>query len=226
VKILFSVKQDMKLQAVLQKKWGISIELLVFFIIAMSTIQLGVTIPLLVALFIISMKTRQLKWIDVGFDTSDIKLKHFIVGILIAGFYQIIFYYIIEPGINLWLPPANIDSIGSIKGNLGKLITWVLISWTIAAVFEELIFRGYLINRLTDLLGNSLFSKAISIILAGLAFGFVHYYQGMHGIISAGVFGVFQSILFFLNKKKLVIPMITHGTFDTISFLTLYMGMQ
>lgn len=216
----------MKLQEVLKTKWGITIELVLFFLIALSTLQLGVVIPLLVIIYIISVKIRQLKWVNIGFDTSDINVKHILLGIFIAVFYQLVFHYILDPAFNSFLPPANINAIGNIKGDLSQLLTWLLISWTIGAVFEELIFRGYLLNRLIDLFGKSLQSKMIAVILSSIAFGFIHSYQGMNGIISTGIVGVFQAILFFLTKKKLVIPMVVHGTFDTISFIILYLGIS
>jgi membrane protease YdiL (CAAX protease family) len=63
----------------------------------------------------------------------------------------------------------------------------IFVCWSIAAIGEEIIFRGYLINRLIDLLGESLAAKILILICAGTTFGFVHYYQGIHGIISAGL---------------------------------------
>ncbi len=216
----------MKIKEVLEKKWGISIELLLFFTIAMSTIQLGIIIPLLIVIYIISVKTRHLKWIDIGIDKTDITFKNILFGIALAGFYYIIFYYIIDPILDTLLPPTNIQTFENVKGDERQLLTWLLISWTIAAIFEELLFRGYLINRLIDLMGNSLPSILIIIFLAGTTFGFVHFYQGIHGIISTGIFGIFQSIIFLLNKRKLLIPIIIHGTFDTISFVFLFKGIN
>ncbi len=214
----------MKLKEVLETKLGISIELLVFFIIALSTVQLAIIIPLLVVLYIISMRTRQLKLINIGFDSNDIKFKFILLGIIIAGAYHLIFNYGIEPVLDSWLPSSNIKAFGNIKGNLPQLLILLLTTWIIGAILEELIFRGYLVNRLLDLFGNSFRSKIIIIILASIAFGFIHFYQGLHGVISASIFGIFQCILFLLNKRKLLLPMIVHGTFDTISFIILYLG--
>ena len=97
-------------------------------------------------------------------------------------------------------------------------------TWTIAAFGEEIIFRGYLINRLTDLIGESLPAKILIVILAGLAFGSVHYYQGIHGVISAGIIGMFQSVIYLTDNKKLVIPIIAHGVYDSIGFIILFLG--
>lgn len=218
--------QKMKLKEVLERKWGISIELLLFLIIAISTIQLnlGITVPLLIVIYIISVKTRHLKWIDVGIDKKDITFKNILWGIILAGFYHFIFYYVIDPILNPLLPPTNIQALGITKGDLRQLLTWLFISWTIAAIFEELLFRGYLINRFMDFIGSSIPAKIFIIIITGTAFGFLHSYQGIHGIISAGIVGIFQAIIFLIFKRKLFIPIVIHGTFDSISLILLFLG--
>lgn len=216
----------MKLQEFLETKSGVSIELVIFFCIGLSTFQPGIIIPILVVLSIISMINRRLKLNNIGFNKSDINLKFIVFGILIAGTYQLIFNFAVEPVLNLWLPSINIQALGNIKGNLQQLFILLVTTWIIGAVLEEVIFRGYLINRLLDLFGDSFLSKIMAVVLASLTFGFVHYYQGMHGVISTGIFGLFQGTLFLLNKRKLFIPMIVHGTFDTISFILLYSGIS
>ncbi|MEP7255964.1 MAG: CPBP family intramembrane glutamic endopeptidase [Ferruginibacter sp.] len=110
------------------------------------------------------------------------------------------------------------------KGNVLKFLIGLLLSWTTAAFFEEILFRGYLISRLIDLMGENIVTKIIIVLFTGIAFGFVHSYQGLNGAISAGVIGVFQAIVYFLNGKKLTIPIIAHGAFDSIGFTLLFIG--
>ena len=73
-------------------------------------------------------------------------------------------------------------------------------------------------------MGENIVTKTIITLLTGIAFGFVHSYQGLHGAISAGFIGIFQATVCFLDGKKLTIPIIAHGTFDTIGFTRLFIG--
>lgn len=66
-----------------------------------------------------------------------------------------------------------------------------------------------------------MYAQVIIVILAAIPFGFIHAYQGAQGIITAALFGVFQSVIY-LYDKKLTIPMIAHGAFDTIGFIRLF----
>lgn len=110
------------------------------------------------------------------------------------------------------------------KGDINKLIIGIFISWTTAAFFEEILFRGYLINRLTDLFGEHNITKGILVLISGFIFDFVHYYQGLNGAIAAGIIGVFRSTIFFLDKKKVTLPINIYGVFDTIGFTLLFIG--
>ena len=138
-----------------------------------------------------------------------------------AFLYFLLFKYLISPLLNSWFPAANLEAIGNIKGDYQKLLVWLITSWTIGAIFEEFIFRGYLLTRLRDLFGNKPPAQILIVILAAIPFGFIHAYQGTQGIITAALFGTFQSIVYLVNKK-LTIPMIAHGTFDTIGFVQLF----
>ena len=91
-----------------------------------------------------------------------------------------------------------------------------------AFIGEEILFRGYLINRFIDLVGESTPGKFLIVILTGAAFGFVHYYQGSRGVVAAGIVGIFQSIIYLSHQRKLVVPIIAHGVFDTIGFAMLF----
>lgn len=210
----------MQLKTFLETKLGIAVELVLFFTIALSTLQLGIVIPILIVIAIGSLKTREIKYRDLGFIKTDFKLKNILIGIGVAVFYFGLFYFI-DPFISKFTS-GNLPSVFGIKSDIPKLIIELLITWTIAAFGEEILFRGYLINRLIDLIGDSLQAKILIVLLVGTAFGFVHYYQGTHGVVVAGIVGVFQSVIYLIHHKKLVIPIIAHGMFDSIGFLTLF----
>lgn len=212
----------MQLKNFLLTNRGVLLELIIFFVVALSTLQVGIIIPLLIILSIGSLKVRELKYSDIGFIKADFRLRKILLGLALAFLYFVLFHNFIDPIISKFASGGS-PAIFDIKGNPGELIFWIIISWTFAAVGEEIIFRGYLLNRLSDLLGESAWANILIVLLAGTAFGFVHLYQGMHGAISAGIFGMFQSVLYLISRRKLVIPIISHGAFDTLGFIDLFM---
>jgi len=215
----------MQLKNFLETKTGAVTELALFFGIVLSMQPAGIVISLLVLIAIASLKIRKLKIADLGFMKSDFIFKKIIAGIITSALYFIMFQYLIDPLVSK-ITPAELPSIFNIKGNIVQLLVWIIISWTLAAFYEEIIFRGYLINRLGNIIKGKLPSKIVIVILAATAFGFAHYYQGFHGVITTGIFGLFQCVIYLSDNKKLTIPFISHGMFDSIAFVLLFSGMS
>ena len=114
---------------------------------------------------------------------------------------------------------------GEVQGNLQLYLILIALSWISAGFGEEMFFRGFLITRLKTALDDIKFSSSISILLAALLFGYVHfYYQGMAGLVNAGVIGVIFGIYFLLYNQNLWPLIIAHGFINSLGFTTEYMG--
>jgi membrane protease YdiL (CAAX protease family) len=213
----------MSLKEFLKTKKGTGIELFLFFTVALSTLPLMLQASILVPIAIISLELRKTEWKEIGFSIKDFTIKKIFLGMAVAVLYSFADQYLISPVISKFTS-SGLPEIFSMKGNVTKLLIGLLVSWTTAAFFEELLFRGYLINRLIDLTGESLLTKIIIALLSGIAFAFVHAYQGLQGAVFAGFFGVFQAIIYFIDDKKVTIPIIAHGTFDSIGFISMFIG--
>ncbi|MGE5693406.1 MAG: CPBP family intramembrane glutamic endopeptidase [Candidatus Zixiibacteriota bacterium] len=64
-------------------------------------------------------------------------------------------------------------------------------SWTLAAFGEEMVYRGYLLNRAADLGNRVPFAWAAGLFLTSIMFAFGHYYQGVTGMVDTGIFALF-----------------------------------
>ncbi|OGC77781.1 MAG: hypothetical protein A2Z27_02675 [candidate division Zixibacteria bacterium RBG_16_50_21] len=73
---------------------------------------------------------------------------------------------------------------------------WIILSLS-AAIGEELSFRGFLLTRLTPVLGN-FWAAAL---LSSISFGIGHLYQGALGVIFTGMYGFLFAILFYWRKS-------------------------
>lgn len=213
----------MKLREFLSTKAGGTIEIILFLAIAIAPLPMMLSVPLLIGIAIMSLIVRDTEWIEIGFAFKDFSMKKIGIGLALAIAYHYIDVYIMDPIISKFAP-YGLPEIFSMQGNVTKLIIGLTLSWTTAAFFEEILFRGYLISRFIDVIGQSFLSKLAIIILTGTVFGFAHVYQGLNGAISAGIIGVFQAIVFFADGKKLAIPIIIHGAFDTIGFTLMFLG--
>jgi membrane protease YdiL (CAAX protease family) len=87
---------------------------------------------------------------------------------------------------------------------------WSGLSLT-AGICEEIVYRGFLIAVLA-----TAFDLWLAVILAAVAFGVAHAYQGPKGILKTGVVGLIAGGLFVLTGS-LWLPMLLHALVDVTS---------
>src|SRR3954469_1944215 len=105
----------MRIRTFLETKLGVASELLLFFTVALSTLQLGVITPILILILIVigSLRTRKLRYSDIGLIKTDFKLKNILLGIGLAFFYVGLFYFI-EPFLSKFTS-GNLPEVFDIK---------------------------------------------------------------------------------------------------------------
>ena len=89
-----------------------------------------------------------------------------------------------------------------------------------AGICEEVLYRGYLLWYLQSLgLGPG------AVVVAIVAFGITHAFQGIRGMVGTGVMGaVFMGL--YLLTGSLVAPIVFHATVDLANFLMAYRFFQ
>jgi hypothetical protein len=96
------------------------------------------------------------------------------------------------------------------------LVAWiVIVAWGSAAFGEELLWRGFLMDRLERLPGLRGHTAAVLSIQAGL-FGLPHLYQGWSGVIVTGAVGLILGWMRLRTRGNLWPLIIAHGLVDTV----------
>ncbi len=96
--------------------------------------------------------------------------------------------------------------------------------WIAAALPEELAFRGYVLNRLGDLLGRGRIAIAAAVVVASAAFGLAHLSEGLAGILDGVIAGALFAGLYLAAGRNLWLPIVVHGAVDTLGVILLYRG--
>ncbi len=92
---------------------------------------------------------------------------------------------------------------------LGEALLLIVI-----ATVEEIVFRGYLIRRLT-LVGNN---TAIAVVLSSVIFAFGHGYEGWAGVITVGIDGLIFAMVY-LWRRSLVASVVMHFLLDLFAIV-------
>jgi membrane protease YdiL (CAAX protease family) len=120
----------------------------------------------------------------------------------------------------------DLHVFASMRDHPGELAQWLAVTWTTAAFGEEIVFRGFLIPRLSPVerLGNV--GWGLGIIVSSLLFGLAHSYQGAGGAILSGVIGAVLGVGFVLGKRNLWRTITAHGLFDSVSLVLVFIQLR
>jgi membrane protease YdiL (CAAX protease family) len=122
--------------------------------------------------------------------------------------------------------PAVNPMFGDLAHNPRRAIFLVFYMLVGAAFGEELVFRGYMFERLGKLLGTSLFAQIAVVILSTALFGALHYRQGISGIENASIGGLFAAVVYLINRKRLWTVIVMHAAFDLSSLALIYFHLE
>jgi len=121
--------------------------------------------------------------------------------------------------------PPDLSDFLSLVGNLKLSLLALLGAWVLAALGEELVWRGYLLNRVAGLFGNTRAAWALSAFVVSAAFGCAHANQGFSGIVQEAFSGLLLAALYLASGRNLAVPIIAHGVTDTIDVLLIFTGL-
>jgi membrane protease YdiL (CAAX protease family) len=204
-------------------KWIIAVEISVA-----SALCFARTFPFSIQLFLLgfgslSLWLRRLSWGDVGLRKAKSWWKVALWGLVAACVMALVVNLLIGPIISRLVgrPPSN-ARFDNIRGHLTVLLEWLSAVWTIVAFGEEMTFRGYLMNRIADLAGRTRAGWTVALLGCSLIFGLGHAYQGVAGVINTAEVGLLLGILYLACKRNLLVNIVCHGAFDSISLIALY----
>lgn len=115
-----------------------------------------------------------------------------------------------------------------IEGNLAAYIGIMLLVWTHGSFFEELLFRAFVISKLSDVLGGGWRGDIVALVLSSAFFGYRHaYYQGVHGALVTGASGFAFGVFYLWFGKRNILPLIlAHGTLNSLGQTFRFLGIE
>jgi membrane protease YdiL (CAAX protease family) len=181
--------------------------------------------PYLLALGWLSMMLRGEQWRDIGLSVPPEWRRLLLIGVVAGVAMELLELFATQPLlVALTGKFPDLSAFHDLIGNVPMLLLVIGASWIVAGLGEELVWRGYVLNRVADLLGGGRLGWAISIGIASVVFGLAHSYQDLTGIIENGVAGALLALLYIACGRNLIAPIVAHGVTDTIDSLTIFSG--
>jgi membrane protease YdiL (CAAX protease family) len=160
---------------------------------------------------------------DIGLVRPRSWLGGLVFGTVFGVAFKVLMKAVVMP--LLGAPPVN-EAYHYLAGN-PALVPQMLFSFIIAAGFgEEVLFRGFLFERLGSLIGKGAPMKAVIVLLGAVLFGLAHYsVQGLPGMEQAMITGfVFGS--WFAITGSLYTIMVAHAAFDLAAYAMIYWNLE
>jgi len=189
-------------------------------IVVMSSI-LGMALPLLVATWF--LRRERSGWHDLGFGIS-MPFMRFLAYTLVA----VASIFLLAEGLLRWgleaagLPPIDLSSLKDlVHDDLTYYLLFLIpVSWGSAAFGEELLVRGFILNRLEILTNNSMWA----VVSQAAIFALAHFYQGITGVLVVFMIGLIMGAVFIRCGRNLWPVIVAHGLADTIAVTSFYFG--
>jgi uncharacterized protein len=149
-----------------------------------------------------------------------------LIGLVLLG---IVLFYLLS-GVAMALArhfgfTSDLSSFAYLRGNLNAYLLMLAIAWSSAAVAEEIVFRGFLLNRLRMVDGGGWLAAGTALLVSSALFGAGHFYQGPGGMIVTGAAGLALGITTLIARGNLWPAIMVHGVVDTIGLTILYLGL-
>jgi membrane protease YdiL (CAAX protease family) len=181
--------------------------------------------PFLLAIGWISLRLRNLGWHDLGFVRPPHWPRAIALGTAAGLAIEVLGFQVTGPLFaELIGRHPDLSDFQPVVGNLRGLLQAMAFMWILAAMGEELVFRGYLMNRVADLWGRTASAWVVSLVLVSILFGLGHERQGPTGMLVEGFSGLLFGLLYLGSGRTLTIPIVAHGMANTLDFLLMFSG--
>ncbi len=175
------------------------------------------------------LKLRGESWKDLGLHMGSFSwktgIKTFLLSLLVFVLALIGFGLgsVIMANITGIPEPADMTGYNYLSGNLGLLLLTLVGVYIASSFGEEVIYRGFLIKRISEIGQDSKTAVVIAVIISAIIFGLIHYKWGPMGMVQTGFMGLVLGICYIKLKRRLWVLVLAHAYLDTILMVQLFL---
>jgi hypothetical protein len=180
--------------------------------------------PLSAALVVLWLRLSRTPLRDVGLVRPDNWANMLALGIATGIALKFLMKAVVMPYLGA---PATNPFLAPLEGNLVAALNASARMMVLGGLLEEIVFRGFLFNRLQTAFGIGFVARAVMVVGAGTFFGAVHYLgQGVFGAVHAAILGIAIGAVYFLNRQRLGYLIVVHAAFNATGVWMTYAGLE
>jgi membrane protease YdiL (CAAX protease family) len=123
------------------------------------------------------------------------------------------------------LLPPHVKS-SEITDDLPEFLFFMIVTgWGTAAFGEEMLLRGFILDRIRKVLGSAgIGALLLAVVMQALLFGLFHVHQGLGGVLLTGTIGIVLGLVWLVGGRNLWACILLHGLVNTISDVDKYVA--
>lgn len=121
---------------------------------------------------------------------------------------------------------TDYSGYGMLEGNLELALSLIGKAMISAAIAEEIVYRGFLLDQLVAMFGRGTIAKAAAVVVGGLVFALPHWSQGPVGVATVALAGMIFGAAFLASRRNLWALMLAHALVDIWGVTMLYLGVS
>jgi uncharacterized protein len=176
------------------------------------------------AVIILYLRKQKKTFQDFGLKRHGLTFKTLWVGVFSAVCWTTLMKWIYIPFINHFFSVPDYSEYDFLRNKLSALIITVIAAWIVGGFYEEIIFRGFIQTKIQEWFQRHNYAFWISGLLTSILFGLYHWQQGIFGVVSATLGGLFWTFLLRRYDGNLWFPILSHAIYDTIILTMIYLG--
>jgi len=179
--------------------------------------------PLGAILVLVWAKHAAVRWADLGFRRPRSWPRTIVLGALAGIALKLLLKAVVMP---LLGAPAINAAYHFVAGNTPALIRLITVSIIIGGIGEEILYRGFLFERLRGLLGHSAAATVAVVLLTTALFAWIHIpEQGPHSAVQALFTGLTFGTIFAITGS-LWLPIVMHAAYDVAAVVLIYLNLE
>lgn len=120
-------------------------------------------------------------------------------------------------------PPPE-PAARAIRGDLAEYLFWAVpVAWGAAAFGDELVIRGFLLDRIAKVTGLSGARASVAAVVVQAAlFGALHFHQRVGGVLVTGAVGLVFGAVWLAGGRNLWACILLRGLVDFVAYTGFY----
>lgn len=175
----------------------------------------------LVALLVVA---RRQSWRDIGFRRPKRlwTLPFWALGMLVL-FVVVQNLGVLALSQVMDVPRPQLSRYDFLFHNLPALLFMLGVVWATASLPEEVIYRGFVFDRLERLVGKGIGSTVAIVLLQAAFFGVIHFHAGLGGILITFTMGLVWGLMYILAGRNIWPLILGHYLTDAYGVIALFM---